>query len=40
MPIVPIFFYTTQHLVNPSINGWEDNVMDIHPSRYLSKARE
>ena len=40
MPIVPIFFYTTQHLVNPSVNGWEDNVMDIHPSRYLSKARE
>ena len=40
MPIIPIFFYTTQHLVNPLIKGWEDNVMDVHPSRYLKIARE
>jgi oligopeptide transport system substrate-binding protein len=37
MPIIPIYFYTTQHLVNPAVKGWEDNVMDIHPSRYLRK---
>ena len=36
MPIIPIYFYTTQHLVNPAIKGWEDNIMDIHQSRYLS----
>lgn len=37
MPLIPVYYYTTQHLVNPNIKGWEDNVMDIHPSRYLSK---
>lgn len=37
MPIIPIYHYTTQHLVSPKLKGWEDNVMDIHPSRFLSK---
>ena len=37
MPLIPIYYYTTQHLLNPDLKGWEDNVMDIHPSRYLSK---
>jgi len=37
MPLIPIYYYTTQHLVNEKIKGWEDNVMDIHPTRYLSK---
>ena len=37
MPLIPIYYYTTQHLLNNDLKGWEDNVMDIHPSRYLSK---
>ena len=37
MPLIPIYYYTTQHLLNSDLKGWEDNVMDIHPSRYLSK---
>ena len=39
-PIIPIYHYTTQHLVNKHIKGWVDNVMDIHHSRYLSKEVE
>jgi oligopeptide transport system substrate-binding protein len=35
MPIVPIYHYTTQHLVNPAITGWQDNVMDVHQTQYL-----
>jgi oligopeptide transport system substrate-binding protein len=37
MPLIPIYYYTTQHLLSSKIKGWKDNVMDIHPSRYLSK---
>ena len=37
MPLIPIYYYTTQHLLSADLKGWEDNVMDIHPSRYLSK---
>jgi len=37
MPLIPIYYYTTQHLLHSDLKGWVDNVMDIHPSRYLSK---
>ena len=36
MALIPIYYYTTQHLVNEKITGWRDNVMDVHPSRYLN----
>jgi oligopeptide transport system substrate-binding protein len=36
MPIIPIYYYTTQHLVNKKIEGWQDNTMDIHPTRFMS----
>ena len=35
MPIIPIYFYTTQHMVSRRVTGWVDNVMDVHPTRYL-----
>ena len=39
MPIVPIYHYTTQHLVTAAVRGWQDNIMDVHPSRWLSLKR-
>jgi oligopeptide transport system substrate-binding protein len=39
LPLIPLYYYTTQHLVHKNIVGWHDNVMDIHPSRYLSKKK-
>ena len=38
LPIIPIYHYTTQHLVSPRVKGWVDNVMDVHPTRFLSLA--
>lgn len=35
MPIIPVYHYTTQHLVSPKVQGWQDNVMDVHKSQYL-----
>lgn len=35
MPIIPVYHYTTQHLVGSRVEGWQDNVMDVHPSRFL-----
>lgn len=35
--LISIYHYTTQHLVSNKITGWQDNVMDIHPSRFLNK---
>ncbi|HJP22366.1 MAG: peptide ABC transporter substrate-binding protein [Alphaproteobacteria bacterium] len=39
MPIVPIYHYTTQHLITAAVRGWQDNIMDVHPSRWLSLKR-
>ena len=35
LPIIPIYHYTTQHLVASRVKGWKDNVMDVHPTRHL-----
>lgn len=34
-PVIPIYFYTSKHLVKPRVTGWYDNVMDVTYSREL-----
>lgn len=38
--VIPLYFYTSKHLVSPRVQGWVDNPLDRHPSRFLSWARE
>ncbi len=37
-PVAPLYFYVSKHLVTPEIRGFEDNPLDRHPSRFLSKG--
>ena len=34
--VVPVYFYTSKHLVRPEVHGFEANPLDHHPSRFLS----
>lgn len=34
-PVVPIYFYVSKRLVNPRVQGWEDNPVGTHLSRYM-----
>jgi oligopeptide transport system substrate-binding protein len=35
MPVIPLYYYVSRHLVNPAVAGYENNVRDVHLSRYL-----
>ncbi|MEO6173358.1 MAG: peptide ABC transporter substrate-binding protein, partial [Arenimonas sp.] len=33
--VMPIYFYVSKHLVSPQVQGYEANLLDHHPSRFL-----
>jgi oligopeptide transport system substrate-binding protein len=35
MPIIPIYFYVSKHLVKPWVGGFDANIMDHHYSKHL-----
>jgi oligopeptide transport system substrate-binding protein len=36
MPIIPVYFYVSRHLVKPWVSGYQTNIMDHHYSKNLS----
>ena len=34
---MPLLYYSYHNIVSPKLKGWEPNVMDVHPSRFISK---
>lgn len=35
LPVIPIYFYVTKHLIAPQVVGWQGNIMDHHHTRNL-----
>ena len=35
--VVPLLYYGFHNIVSDKVQGWEPNVMDVHPARYMSK---
>ncbi len=35
-PVIPILYYSSRALVSDDVEGWNDNLMDAHKSRWLS----
>ncbi|WP_248679818.1 peptide ABC transporter substrate-binding protein [Sinimarinibacterium sp. CAU 1509] len=35
VPVIPIYFYVSKHLVQSRVIGWRDNVLDYHYTRDL-----
>jgi oligopeptide transport system substrate-binding protein len=33
--VAPLYFFVSKHLVSPGIEGFRDNPLDRHPTRYL-----
>jgi oligopeptide transport system substrate-binding protein len=38
-PLIPLYFYTSKHLVAPRVHGWTDNPLDVHYSKDLGLLR-
>ena len=34
---MPLLYYSYNNIVSPKLVGFEDNVMDVHPTRFISK---
>jgi oligopeptide transport system substrate-binding protein len=39
LPVLPLYFYVSKHLVKPYVTGWQPNIMDHHYSRYFRITR-
>ena len=36
LPFIPLMYYGSMNLVSPKIKGFEDNLLNVHPSRWIS----
>ncbi|WP_370853001.1 peptide ABC transporter substrate-binding protein [Pararhizobium haloflavum] len=36
VPVIPILYYTANSLVSDKLVGWEDNIMNVHGTRWMS----
>jgi oligopeptide transport system substrate-binding protein len=37
--LIPLYHHSARNLVSSAVVGWQDNLLDVHRSRYLSLAR-
>lgn len=35
-PIIPLLGYVSLSLVSATLSGWNDNLLNVHPTRFLS----
>ena len=36
LPFIPLMYYGSLSLVSDKLTGWEDNLLNVHPSRWMS----
>ncbi len=35
LPVIPLYIYTRIYLLSPDVQGWFENVEDVHPLKYV-----
>jgi oligopeptide transport system substrate-binding protein len=35
LPVIPLYVYTRLYLLSPDVQGWEQNIEDVHPLKYV-----
>ena len=36
LPFSPLMYYGSLSLVSDKLVGWEDNIQNVHPTRFMS----
>ena len=36
LPLIPLLYYKTKHMVSKKVHGWTYNNLDFHLGRYMS----
>lgn len=39
LPYIPILYYGSKNLVSNKLQGWQTNLKDVHPTRFLTLAK-
>ena len=39
VPLMPLYYYVSKKLVKPWVRGVEDNLLNVHPSRFVTLQR-
>ncbi len=39
LPFIPMLYYGSMSMVSDKLSGWEDNLQNVHPTRYMSIAQ-
>ncbi|MHA1522820.1 MAG: peptide ABC transporter substrate-binding protein [Alphaproteobacteria bacterium] len=39
LPFIPLLYYTSMNLVSPKLKGFEDNIQNVHATRWMSIAQ-
>jgi len=38
LPFIPLLYYSSISLVSPELQGWEDNIQNVHATRWMAIA--
>ncbi|MEO1092689.1 MAG: peptide ABC transporter substrate-binding protein [Pseudomonadota bacterium] len=36
LPFIPLMYYGSLSMVSPNLEGWVDNIQNVHPTRYMA----
>jgi len=36
LPYIPIYHYVSIKMISPKLKGWDENLLDLHPTRWVS----
>jgi oligopeptide transport system substrate-binding protein len=36
LPFIPLMYYGSMNLVSPKLKGFKDNLLNVHPTRWMS----